>query len=208
MINKLIRITIFVLILLSLLTTTLISQNKELELYPIKAKIMHGHECDIDPEEGGFLLLENINASSCLKDDTGINYSIEKAIKGTIKEAWCVKGDGAGEWMRADIPLNQLMQEGMANVYRILILNGLGANKNLYYANNRVKKIRVDFSEGQRRILNLKDGEMELQRFVIHIKSKWIKLTILETYKGSKYNDTCIGKLIFETTDHPDDKKK
>jgi hypothetical protein len=184
------------------------ANNKTTDLYPIKPKLYHGHETEVDAEGGDPLQIENVHASNFIKDNSGIDYSIKSALGGTWDNAWCVGGNGIGEWIKADIPSNQLGYKGMMNVYRISLVNGLAKNENLYYANNRIKTIEIEFSGGEKRILHLYDGILELQRFKINIKSKWIKLTICGTYKGKKYNDTCIGKIFFETWEHPKDVKK
>jgi len=91
------------------------------------------------------------------------------------------------------------------NVYRIEIINGLAANKKLYFANNRIKKMQVEFSGGEKRIINLKDGCLDYQVFTFNIKAYWVQLKILEIYRGNKYNDTCISEIDFRTWTHPDD---
>jgi len=167
---------------------------------------MLGHEGYIDPEEGGTLLLENLQTSNHIKDNSGIDYSIKSARGGLRTQAWCMHGNGKGEWFKADIPESEFyLDKGIRNVYRILIQNGLVANKELYYANNRVKIIEIEFSEGEKRVLHLNDGDLDFQYFRINIKAHWFKMTIKDVYKGTKYNDTCVGKILFETWKHPDD---
>jgi hypothetical protein len=180
------------------------SKSNEIVIESEKLKLVPGHECDIDRESGTTIQLQNIQTSNYIQDNSGIDYSIESALRGTRLQAWCMNGNGIGEWMKAEIPSNQFMNKGMTNIYRIVIVNGLVANKKLYYANNRVKTIEVDFSEGEKRILKLKDGffdnpDYNYQQFKISIKARWIKFTIREIYKGNKYNDTCIGKIRLET---------
>lgn len=156
-----------------------------------------------DPYEGQILNTENRISSSRLSDTSSIDYGIEQAFDGRVKTAWCVKGF-KNEWAKVHIPESQYIQDkGIMNVYRIVMYNGLCINKNLYISNNRIKKIKAEFSGGQTRILELKDGTLEEQKFRINIKAKWVKLTILEIYRGSKYNDTCISDIRFETTTHP-----
>jgi hypothetical protein len=78
-------------------------------------------------------------------------------------------------------------------------MNGLTASEKLYYENNRINKMSAEFDNGQKKIINFKDGVLDYQDFIFNIRSKWVKLTILEVYKGSKYNDTCICETDFRT---------
>ncbi|GEM_PF-1016044 len=182
------------------------SKDIEIDMYPIKAQSVRGHEDYIDPEEGDVLLLENLQTSNYIKDNSGIDYSIKSARGGLRTQAWCIHGDGKGEWFKADIPESQLIQyKGIMNVYRVLIQNGLVANKELYFANNRVKTIGIEFSEGEKRLLHLNDGDFDFQYFRINIKARWFKMTIKDVYKGTRYNDTCVGKILFETMEHPNE---
>ncbi len=159
-----------------------------------------------DPEGGKTILIQDISASSNLCGDGKNEYIPKKARDLKYDTAWCegVKGSGLGEWIKFDFAESDLFGSTI-NIYRILIINGLAASKELYFANNRVKKLEVEFSEGEKRIIELKDGILDYQSFVFHIKAKWVKLTILEVYKGKKYDDTCISEIDFETTTHPCD---
>ena len=50
-----------------------------------------------------------------------------------------------------------------------------------------------------REVLAIRDGKRTLQTIALPIEklTGTLRLTILETYKGSKYNDTCISEVIF-----------
>ncbi|MFH0975079.1 MAG: hypothetical protein V1874_04765 [Spirochaetota bacterium] len=175
------------------------SKEEKIELYPSKVKSVRGHCAMEDPEGGGPIIIKDIKASNYIKDNTGIDYSINNVLGGTWDTAWCVNGNGIGEWIKVVIPINLRERKGITNLYRILVVNGLGKNKELYFANNRVKRIEVETSGGEKVFLNLHDDDLELQRFKINIKAEWLKMTIKEIYKSNKYNDTCIGKIFFET---------
>ena len=197
---------LFIIFFVCLMRVYLNSANELIDLYPIKTKSVRGHEGYIDPEEGGVLILENLETSNHIQDNSGIDYSIKSARGGLRTQAWCMHGDGKGEWFKADISESQLIQnKGIVNVYRVKIQNGLVANNKLYYANNRVKTIEMEFSEGEKRLLHLKDDDLEFQYYRINIKARWFKMTIKDVYKGTRYNDTCVGKILFETMEHPDE---
>lgn len=186
------RIIMILLFVLTIFQIAVTSQNHILSTVDIN-----------DPYEGQFLNTDNRKSSSYLKDNSGIDYKVEQAFDGRVKTAWCVKGY-ENEWLKITIPESQYIQyKGVMNVYRIVMYNGLCINENLYFSNNRIKTIKAEFSGGESRILRFKDGTLEEQKFRINIKSRWVKLKVLEVYKGSKYNDTCISDIRFETTTHP-----
>lgn len=144
-----------------------------------------------------------IESSNFIQDDSKIDYRPDKAYDGDIKTAWCVGNSGIGDWIkfyfRPGPPEISEVLMGKRNLYRLGIINGLSASKKLYYENNRIKKMSAEFDNGQKRIINFKDGILDYQDYIFNIRSKWVKLTILEVYKGSKYNDTCICQTDFRT---------
>lgn len=204
------------------------AKSKVKEMYPSKTKfVIVGHSL-YDPEGGTAIRIDEIQASGQIKDESGFDYNIENVLGRNGDNSWCIHGDGVGAWIKVTIPSKDPLgiQKGMMNVYSLLMTNGLVTyygkksvaqnlenlsyeqairvfqerfNQSLYYANNRIKKIKVEFSDGQEFILNMIDGDLLLQRFIFNIKAKWVKLTILETYRGQKYNDTCISYIAFET---------
>ncbi|KYH34985.1 nicotine adenine dinucleotide glycohydrolase (NADase) [Clostridium tepidiprofundi DSM 19306] len=131
----------------------------------------------------------NITASSSLE-----GYSPELIVDNNIKTAW-VEGkekDGVGEWI-------QLTSNNEFEISSISIENGYKKSSDLYLKNNRVKKARLEFSNGETKIVTFEDtnGFIPPIRFDKIVKTKYIKLTILEVYKGTKYSDTCISEMLF-----------
>jgi hypothetical protein len=153
-------------------------------------------------KEGQTLQFSKIIASSFIRDK---KYDYKPEVVSDYKDstAWCIDGDGFGEWIKLQIPKDQLQYKGKMNVYRFMIKNGITENENLYYANNRVKKINLQFSQGEERVVELLDGKLDYQVCVINIKTEWVKIIILDIYKGRKFNDTCISEIALETWKHP-----
>lgn len=178
------------------------------------AQIETGIIRDFSPGAGGYVRILEMDASSYLPEHKNIKYEPFYARDDKLQTAWCegVKGDGIGEWIKFEIGDFNHPEGEIINVYRVMIVNGLAASNDLYYANNRVKKIQLEFSEGQKRVLELKDGVMDYQIFVVHTKAKWVRMKIVDVYKGKKYDDTCISEVEFETVTHPcdmdDDQRK
>ncbi len=173
-------------------------------------------------------LYKGISASS-EKKDKDYNYSASNVIDDNPGTAWVpedktqygifhkdginenitlVIGDSFGGDLESSILIN-----------KIGIINGLAASTNLFYANNRVKKIKISYSSiiadrGVNKfvqykrefneIYNLKDTmSMQYFKFNKPVLASTIQFTILDIYRGTKYpHDTCISeiKIITEKT--------
>ena len=128
-------------------------------------------------------------ASSVLDDGNNISYSPNNVLDNKTTTTWAegASGDGIGEWIKIST------EDGLDNVENISLINGFSKSSDLYYKNNRVKKASLEFSDGTTQVIEFKDDVLEKQ--VIDIGNKqtsYIKITILEVYRGSKYQDTCI----------------
>lgn len=150
----------------------------------------------LDSGEYRTLIWGSIESSSYLKDKK-INYGQYKAHDGKFDTCWCAgknKG-GIGEWVKVNF--NDWRTDKILNVITgFMIVNGVANSQEIYYKNNRIKLVELEFSEGQKLKLKLVDGNIRYQEFKIdHIKAKWLKITILDIYKGSTYNDTCISEV-------------
>jgi hypothetical protein len=148
----------------------------------------------------------HVEGSSYLVDDKLPlkTYAPWGACDANWKTAWAVHtpDSGKGEWIKIEFSrwaLTEKYEHTHVKLARIMIVNGVAANKTLYYANNRVKKMEIEFDGGEKEIIEMKDGIPKYQTIVLKtpVWCKWIKMTILEIYKGSKYNDTCIGEMVF-----------
>ena len=68
----------------------------------------------------------------------------------------------------------------------------------MFYKNSRVKKCSLEFSNNQKLEYEL-NGEWEncINNLVFKtpINTSFIKITILSTYNGNKYDDTCISEI-------------
>jgi hypothetical protein len=136
-----------------------------------------------------------------------------------------VKGDGIGEFVyshviKGEIGYDDFPKNSMQ--ITITIVNGFCKSEKLFIANNRVKKAEIKLYDvalrvGQNdtgrynepafdgtKIIELKDT-MEPQTFTITITPRntlgygylscFLKFTILDVYKGTKYQDTAISEL-------------
>lgn len=120
-----------------------------------------------------------------------------------------------------DVNYHESKEESGIKIY-LSILNGFCKNQNLYFSNNRVKKARIVFydtpiSIGQdyttiranpiivfEKEIELEDV-MEEQKFCFNLTTRvdfpfctaalLMQLTILDVYRGTDYDDTCISEI-------------
>lgn len=181
-------------------------------------------------------------------------YSREKAFDGDPSTAWVEgkKGDGLGEYIYCYIDSSDFWylkfqtDESQVMNFNVSIVNGYAKNENLFYKNNRAKKIRITIYDME--VLHyLPDGTelddptyhgpvfrqinkighpaeivsedfeledtMEMQTFNLQGRPQWInkygtsygllecfaKIEILDVYKGSAYDDTCISEIKIDS---------
>lgn len=165
-------------------------------------------------------LYSGLSESSELKDNK-YNYSISNVLNDDLNTAWVPADktealifhkDGIDENMKLFIGFNftGINFFGSVLVDKIGIINGMSANSNLFYENNRVKKIKISYaysiwsennepvnSKEISEVYDLKDTmEMQYIGFKKPILASYLKFTILDIYRGTKYpHDTCISKI-------------
>ena len=169
----------------------------------------------------------SVKASSVLKtDEVNIyNYEPKNLFDHDLNTAWCegVKGHGEGQWVEFGFA-------GNVNVGAIGIINGYTKREALYYANNRIKTIKLDVeyqrreddpekaSDESKKDVEKENTAIDLKQLQFNELNKnvqapfisWladyddsyrrvnkIRLTILEVYPGTKYDDTCISEVYF-----------
>ena len=134
-----------------------------------------------------------INTSSFLIEN-GRNYSGNNLRKLFETLAWSEGKDdaGIGEYIELDFS-----ETYIRSVDTIIMSNGFfyPNNHNLYYQNNRLKRIRIEDMDGN----YIQEFEVQdtpnLQLFRLNGFYSRIKITILEVYYGTEFNDTCINYL-------------
>ncbi|MCM1991624.1 NADase-type glycan-binding domain-containing protein [Oceanirhabdus seepicola] len=133
------------------------------------------------------------SVSSSLDSLTTRNYGSDNLSDGDITTTWSEgeSGDGIGSWI-------QLFSNTEFIISKLQLKNGYKKSKELFFKNNRAKKIKVEFSEGESSIWELSDGFSFDNTLTLDspITTTSLKLTILEVYEGSTYKDTCISELL------------
>lgn len=152
---------------------------------------------------------EPMNYPFLYKDEYSINsssYLIEKTTKydgqnfyvdNTLLLPWVENNndEGIGEWIEFEI------KDG-AEIDSFLISNGYVNYEKpyLYEANNRVKKFRITSQNKDIDFTVVLDDTSQFQEVklpkVLSSGKQIIRFTIEEVYKGNKWNDTCVNRII------------
>lgn len=143
------------------------------------------------------ITVTSASASSTLAASANYDYRAANAFDWSASTAWGegVKGDGIGESLVAEFGET-------VKIKSIGIVNGFAETHaslgNLYTLNNRVKKAKLIFDDGEE-ILAFEDGKETEQKIGLNSahKTKSVKFVILEIYKGAKWDDTLISSVSF-----------
>ena len=134
-----------------------------------------------------------ISASSTLKD-----YPVKNTTDGDLKTTWLegVKGNGINEWVMYSSEENQ-------KVSSITLYNGYLKNDKVYLNNGRIKKLSIEFSDGETITRDLEKASFSEAKNGVVITldepkvTTSVKLTILDAYQGSYYTDTGFSEIKF-----------
>ncbi len=165
-------------------------------------------EPDFDIVIGKPKLFLGVKASSEMEDKNG-RYSIKNIIDERPETAWVEgkKDSGINEFITINmsdyIESDRIEDDyipGMYKIQKIGIINGYAKDEKTYKENNRVKRLRLEFKNGLTEskflIYKLKDMmDMQYIEFNKLILLDEIEITILDVYKGSKWDDTCISEI-------------
>ncbi len=156
-------------------------------------------------------------ASSSLESNNEL-YGPNLVVDGTNETTWGIQGSGIGEWIKITskhINENGESQECTETLRGIAIINGNAKSNMLYQSNNRPKKIKIEFSDGTSKIIDLSDEYFDYSSpdaeaalggdgfmpgyqvfyFENEIDTSYIKITILDIYQGNITDDTFISEI-------------
>jgi hypothetical protein len=153
-------------------------------------------------------LINKISASSELEDKND-RYSVWNIVDERPETAWATttgkKTFGINEFITIDITPysetgNEYWKKGLYKIQKIGIINGYAKNIDIFKQNNRIKELVLECENGLTRPqflrYTLEDTiAMQYIEFDKPIFMNKLKLQILEVYKGSKYDDTCISEV-------------
>lgn len=137
---------------------------------------------------------DSLTASSTLQPSGSITYFPKNVMDGKPETSWTegATGHGVGEWIKLESGQDQV-------VTGINIMAGYAKNDQIYQQNNRIKTLKVECSDGTSKVFTLEDladyTAYQDLKFDSPVQTKSIKLTIIDVYPGSKYEDTCISEI-------------
>lgn len=158
-------------------------------------------------------MLKKVKVSSQLENQGRYNYDIKNLFDNDLDSCWAEGQDGYGIGDTIELRFDQ-------GVYLMCVaaINGYIMNEDTYYDNARIKKLKVEFIDGANEnkyedIVEFEDIDYnQIDRNYIYKTMQvignygdgrliqndntYIKLTILDVYKGKKYQDTCISEML------------
>jgi hypothetical protein len=138
----------------------------------------------------------SVSASSHLRRDRWGRYQPRMAVDGRRSTAWAegVRGSGVGEWIK-------LTFREPIEVHSVGLDVGYDSRSDIFYKNNRIKRVTLVFSNGEQLQLGFADRRgMQTIPLVRapgpNIETMFIKIVIEEVFPGWKYNDTCLAEVV------------
>lgn len=134
--------------------------------------------------------VKDVSASSYLSEKN-IKHVPDRIMDGDTTTAWVEGVEGNGEGESITFTFGDLYV-----VSDIKIWNGYQKSEDLYYKNARPSELELEFSDGSTERISLQDTSSGFQEFALerHVTS-YVKIKIISTYDGSKYEDTVISEI-------------
>jgi VWFA-related protein len=138
----------------------------------------------------------NITVSSQLieKNRPSDAYQAGHLIDGKDATCWAegADGGGIGEWVQFGFDTPKSLKA-------FKIIAGYAKTDAIYKANNRVKRLKVVFSDGASQVVDLADTYGPQRVLVDRDKpTRSVRFVIMDVYKGARYQDTCVSEIEFE----------
>lgn len=150
------------------------------------------------------LFVNSLRATSELEDENN-RYSVWNIVDEQPETAW-VKGRlsetiikmGFTPYMEGDC--EDCLIEGSYKIEKIGIINGYAKNDDIFKKNNRIKTIGLTYgnhsSSEHYKKYTLKDTiAMQYIEFDKPVFMNKLSIRVIDVYKGSKWNDTCISEV-------------
>ena len=114
----------------------------------------------------------------------------ENVFDGDLTKAWCEDASGYGMGQSLTVYLKQ-----KSVVSGMRIWAGYHKSTSLYHKNSRPALLLLEFSDGEIYQWALSDAMEEQELSLPGIQTEYVKITILDVYSGTKYEDTLITEL-------------
>jgi len=141
----------------------------------------------------------DMKASSTRDPQGKVKYGIENIDDGKLKTTWIPTGNGIGESVSFIFKKKHFKDMKSTTFWGLELINGYTKSKTVWQENARVKRFKIVHNDEPLYEVQLADS-MEVQSvnftpFTIKPGSI-VKLVILETYPGTRYEDVAITELI------------
>lgn len=151
-------------------------------------------EIDGDPaEDFPEPSFSDISSSSNLASQGNTTYYAHNAVDGNFGTAWAegASDSGIGEKIFFKSSSKQ-------KISYLQIMNGYCKSEDLYMKNNRVKNIRIVFSDGTSIDRSLTDefANYDLIVLTAPVFCNEFYIEITDVYRGTHYDDTCISEIV------------
>ena len=143
-----------------------------------------------------------VTASSTLDEETSDGYLPGNVLDGDPTTCWSEAVDNAaGQWLRFEFPqATRLTGMHLVNGYAKTV-----GNSDRWEQNARVGDAVIQFSNGQQMSWALQDTRQWQQiDFPAGTVVNWVKLIIRSTRPGSRWQDTSVSEVRFDTDDSDD----
>lgn len=159
----------------------------------------------------------NAKADSELKEGETV-YSAKNLFDGNYSTPWVEGASDFGKNQKIKIKLYGTASKYSAGNYyavtHLYLLNGFRKTEKTYYENNRVKTLKlwvngkdcgtVELKDKPYKAINDFNFAYEADLVTTRLGSvETIEIEILDVYKGTKYNDTCISEIVILNVDIP-----
>lgn len=132
-------------------------------------------------------------------------YIPKELLAGGLMKPWC-----SAEGDTKDITLSFKFDVSSRRLDGISMNNGFCHTEELWKSHGRVAKLQLLIDGAPYKTVELEDTPFNQMLPIDYIPANTrpepidVTLQILEVYPGTKYNDVCIGKLYFSSTDSHD----
>ncbi|MBK1635697.1 hypothetical protein CKO19_08110 [Rhodovulum adriaticum] len=132
---------------------------------------------------------QRICVSSVLGPQAGNDYGPDNLIDGNDRTAWCEGAAGLGIGQRLSVEVF-----GGPPFSMVYLKNGYGKSTTSYYSNARPRTVEFANDAGARHVMTLPDSPAEIDILIPGPPARrWVTMTILDVYPGTKYQDTCLN---------------
>ena len=135
-----------------------------------------------------------VEATSELKQE-GYDFNPYQLVDGNPSTCWVEGVSGYGENEVITFRNHMYMPIDISEIH---IINGYNAESpEMYHKNSRVKEIKIEFDD-QTYYETLEDtNNVQVIKLDQKVSTGQVKITILSTYPGTTYDDTCLSEITF-----------